>query len=56
MLVDQTILYAHQYLTNHPDLPPDSRASEWRETDIDEMKQFIALTLLMGVIKKPRNE
>ena len=53
MLVEQTNLYAAQYKRNNPNLPPHSRAHEWFDTTRPEMKQFVALSLLMGIVVKP---
>ena len=53
ILVEQTNLYAIQYKRNNPNLPPHSRANEWFDTTRVEMKQFIALSLLMGIVRKP---
>ena len=53
ILVEQTNLYAAQYKRNNPNLPPHSRAHEWFDTTRPEMKQFIALSLLMGIVVKP---
>ena len=52
-LTIQTNLYAAQYLAAHAILPRYSRAKHWRNVTIDEMKQFIALYLLTGIVKKP---
>lgn len=53
ILVEQTNLYAAQHKRNNPNLPPHSRAHEWFDTTRPEMKQFIALSLLMGIVVKP---
>ena len=53
ILVEQTNLYAIQYKRNNPNLPPHSRANEWFDTTRVEMKQCIALSLLMGIVRKP---
>ena len=50
ILVEQTNLYAAQYKRNNPNLPPHSRAHEWFDTARPEMKQFITLSLLMGIL------
>ena len=52
LLVEQTNLYAAQYKASNPNLPPNSRASSWVETTRDEMKKFLALSFLMGVVRK----
>jgi len=53
LLVEQTNLYAAQYKASNPNLPPNSRASSWVETTRNEMKKFLALSFLMGVVRKP---
>ncbi|KAK3756836.1 hypothetical protein RRG08_048882 [Elysia crispata] len=50
--VIQTNLYAEEYIRT-TEIPPSSRVHRWVETDVGEMKTFIGLCLLMGVIKKP---
>lgn len=52
-MVEQTNLYAAQYKANHQNLPPNSRANHWKETNRNEMKKFLALALLMGIVRKP---
>jgi len=51
--VVQTNLYAQQFIASHSDLPPRSRVRRWHDTTPDEMRQFIGLVLLMGIIHKP---
>jgi uncharacterized protein YxeA len=52
--VTQTNKYADDYLRNPPTpLKPKSRAHDWTPTNADEMKTFLALTMLMGIIHKP---
>ena len=53
ILVEQTNLYASQYIEMHPELGPHSFAKKWRETNREEMGKFLALSLLMGIVKKP---
>ena len=53
LLVTQTNLYASQYISNHPNLSAHSQARSWHDTTRDEMKKFIALSLLMGIVRKP---
>ena len=55
LLVEQTNLYATQYKNhNSGTLPPHSRANTWFQTTQGEMKQFIALCLLIGIVVKPQ--
>jgi hypothetical protein len=54
LLVEQTNIYANQYLQQHQeDLRPRSRAKQWKDTNREEIITFLALTLLMGILKKP---
>ena len=52
-LTTQTNLCAAQYLQANPDLSPHSRFRKWKDVSVVEMKQFIALYLLSGIIRKP---
>ena len=51
-LTFQTNLYAAQYIAAHI-LPHYSCARFWKEVIVNEMKQFLALYLLTGIIRKP---
>jgi len=42
-----------QYKRKNPNLPPHSRVHEWFDTTRPEMKQFVAPSLLMGIVVKP---
>ena len=55
MLVTQTNLYATQFRRNNPNLSANARANLWVETTRDEIKKFIALSLLMGIVKTPEH-
>lgn len=46
-------MYPAKYKRNNPNLPPHSSANEWFDTNRAEMKQFAALSLLMGIVRKP---
>ncbi|XP_069819668.1 piggyBac transposable element-derived protein 4-like [Dendropsophus ebraccatus] len=50
LIVEQTNLYARQYITQKPTC---TYATSWRPTSVAEIKKFLGLTLLMGVVKKP---
>ncbi|KAJ1092961.1 hypothetical protein NDU88_006071 [Pleurodeles waltl] len=53
-IVEQTNLYAEQFLRdNAARLRPHSRASRWIPTNLEELKMFLGLTFLMGLIRKP---
>ena len=51
--VEHTNLYGEQYLRDHPNLRPYSEHRKWagNPTNREEMKVFLGLTLLMGLIK-----
>lgn len=61
LFFDQDILghivqETNRYASNHIDaseLTPSSRSLMWEETDIPEMRKFIAILILQGIIKKP---
>lgn len=56
MLVAQTNLYADQVidvLRSKGQLKKYSRAKKWRQVSKEEMRSFLALMFLMGIIKKP---
>ena len=53
LLVTQTKLYANQYRTEHSMLPRYSRARLWKDVTVKEMRKFLALHLLTGIIRKP---
>ena len=50
--VVQTNIFADQFIQSHQ-LTPHSRVRRWVETDEEEMKKFLGLVLLMGIIHKP---
>ena len=54
ILVEQTNFYAGQHKRNNPNLPPHSHANEGFDPTTAEMKQFVALSLLMGTVVKPK--
>jgi len=53
LIVRQTNTYADQYIAGN-DLKPHSPAQNWVRTDRDEILAFIGLSILMGVVYKPR--
>ena len=53
ILVEQTHMYAAQYIDSHPELGEFSLAKDWKPTTRNDMKKFIGLNLLMGLIQKP---
>ena len=54
-LVIQTNLYASQFKESNT-LKEKSRVHDWTETDAKELKTFLALNLLMGIVKMPTIE
>ena len=52
-LTAQTNLHATQYLEAHPDLSPHYGYRRWQLDSTTEIKQFLSLYLLTGIIKKP---
>ncbi|KAJ1143324.1 hypothetical protein NDU88_009634 [Pleurodeles waltl] len=53
-IVEQTNVYAEQYLRdNAARLKPQSRATHWVPTYLEEIKRFLGLSFLMGLIRKP---
>ena len=51
----ETNLYAEQFLEkNKTNLKPRSNALNWNSTDPNEVKIFIGLIVLMGIVYKPR--
>ena len=53
MITTQTNLYASQFREKHTILTRYSRARNWKDVNNDEMRQFIALQVLTGIVKKP---
>ena len=60
MFVKETNLYAKQTIEaarqRSGGLTKCGRFAAWYDTDREEMKQFIALMLLMGIVRKPTVE
>jgi len=55
LLVNETNRFADQFLAKSV-LKRKSRAHDWHPTTASEMKQFLGLVFLMGIVKKPRIE
>ncbi len=55
LLVTETNRYAKQFMEDSSVLVdyPDNYISKWVDTDIEEMKKFIGIVFLMGIIYKP---
>ena len=54
LIVAQTILYAEQYMATTT-LRPHSRVHQWDKVEFtkNEMKKFIALIIVMGLVNYP---
>lgn len=55
-LVTRTNLYADQYIESHPNIGEYSRVHKWEKVERAEMKKFLALVLLMGIVHLPEIE
>nr|XP_043906948.1 piggyBac transposable element-derived protein 4-like [Solea senegalensis] len=55
-IVDQTNLYASQYIRAQPDSLPYSRVNAWKPVSVPELKTFFGLSFLTGYVKKPSLE
>ena len=53
LLVIETNRYAEQYIQRNV-VPPHSPVNTWTPTDKNEMLAFLGLTVLMGIVYKPR--
>lgn len=53
IIVKETNLYADQFLKSHPNLKPRSRMRKWYSTTNNEIRCFIAMLILQGIVKKP---
>lgn len=52
-IVVQTNLYMQQFLRSGVDIAPQSAVYRWKPTTLSEMKKFLGLYFLTGVIRKP---
>ena len=52
ILVEQTNLYAEKSITRLPNLP-HSHVNQWKPVDVTEMKEFLGLYFLTGLVWKP---
>ena len=52
-LVTETNRYADQFIAANV-IPPHSAVNEWKPTNADEMRAFLGLSLLTGLVYKPR--
>ena len=55
--VTQTNLHVQQYIANN-DIPPHSRVRRWSKSlfDVDELRRFFAIVILMGLVRYPQIE
>ncbi|KAM4045335.1 piggyBac transposable element-derived protein 4-like [Anomaloglossus baeobatrachus] len=50
LIVFQTNLYAHQYISQNP---TSAYSHSWTPTNVPELRKFLGITLNMGLVKKP---
>ena len=55
-LVTESNRYADQYLRSHQPLPRHARAASWKPVTIPEMKKFLAIYFLSGIVRKSQVE
>jgi len=55
LFAEQTNICANQFLAANPNLKPQSRARNWMDTNLTEMKTLIGLLILQGIVQKPEN-
>lgn len=53
LMVDQTNLYATQFLSSGEDIPKSSRIHAWEPTSAPEMKKFVGILAYMGIVRLP---
>ena len=53
VIVAHTNLYADRFLQGHSNLKPRSRMRKWHPTNNNEIRCFIAILILQGIVKKP---
>ena len=54
-IVDQTNLYAEQYIRTHPNIKPCSRI-KWKALTVAKFLKFFALIVIMGINRLPKME
>ena len=52
LISTETNRYASQFLENNQQLPQYSRFQKWKETNVAEVKAYIALQIAMGLCQK----
>lgn len=53
VIVEETNRYAEQRIQRQTPLPLFSRLRKWTPVTVDELKVFLALTIAMGLVRKP---
>lgn len=53
LIVRETNRYARQHIEDNPQLENDSYTGLWKDVTVIEIKKFIGVILLMGIIHKP---
>ena len=53
LIVRETNRYAEQYMLENPEQADNSYVGTWEDTTVPEMKNFIGIILLMGIVYKP---
>jgi len=54
-ILEQTNLFTEQFIESH-ELPCHSQVQQWRRSsphDVDELRKFLALTVVMGLVSFP---
>jgi len=55
--VDQTYLYAQQQITKMPHpVTKHAHSEEWKAVTVIEMKKFLGLSFVTGIVRKPKLE
>jgi hypothetical protein len=52
----ETNNYARQVMQSRPNLPPNSRMRKWIDITANEMKQWLGLIIITGLVQKPSME
>ena len=57
IIVDQTNLYAQQHIAKMPcPVTKHARSEEWKPVTVIEMKKFLGLIFVTGIVQKPKLE
>lgn len=52
LIVTETNLNAKKYMENNT-ITRNSRAKDWKDTDVSEVKKFLGIVMYMGIVKYP---